>query len=231
MWENKKKAVTFSYDDGVGQDIRLSEIFNEYGLKCTFNINSGLIGTGASWTHKGGAVSTRQDLATLKKVYKGHEVAVHGYSHANLEKASYEEALKEIQCDKDQLEKWFETPMLGMAYAFGTYNPNVLDAVKDCGLHYARTVKSSLNFKLPEKPLELCATCHHDDEKLFELADTFLAAEPKEPMLFYIWGHSYEFDGNNNWDMIKKFCKKIAGHSDVYYCTNAQALLPAGEAL
>lgn len=41
MWNGKKKAVTFSFDDGVTQDIRLIEIFNKYGLKGTFNLNSG----------------------------------------------------------------------------------------------------------------------------------------------------------------------------------------------
>ena len=44
MWNNKKKAVTFSFDDGVTQDIRLIEILNKYGLKGTFNLNSGLLG-------------------------------------------------------------------------------------------------------------------------------------------------------------------------------------------
>ena len=40
----KLKAVTFSYDDGVTQDIRLIELLNKYGLKCTFNLNSELLG-------------------------------------------------------------------------------------------------------------------------------------------------------------------------------------------
>ena len=44
MWNGKKKAVTFSFDDGVTQDIRLIEIFNKYGLKGTFNLNSGFLG-------------------------------------------------------------------------------------------------------------------------------------------------------------------------------------------
>ena len=43
MWNGKKKAVTFSFDDGVTQDIRLIEILNKYGLKGTFNLNSGLM--------------------------------------------------------------------------------------------------------------------------------------------------------------------------------------------
>jgi len=34
-----KKAITFSFDDGVVQDIRLIELMNKYGLKSTFNLN------------------------------------------------------------------------------------------------------------------------------------------------------------------------------------------------
>ena len=33
MWNGKKKAVTFSYDDGVEQDRRLIALFNKYGMK------------------------------------------------------------------------------------------------------------------------------------------------------------------------------------------------------
>ena len=38
----KPKALTVSYDDGVRQDKRLIEILQKYGLKRTFNLNSGL---------------------------------------------------------------------------------------------------------------------------------------------------------------------------------------------
>jgi hypothetical protein len=40
MWNGKNKAFTFSFDDGVLQDIRAIEIMNKYGLKGTFNLNS-----------------------------------------------------------------------------------------------------------------------------------------------------------------------------------------------
>ena len=40
----KSRAFTLSYDDGVVQDRRLAEIFRKRGLKCTFNIGSGLFG-------------------------------------------------------------------------------------------------------------------------------------------------------------------------------------------
>ena len=38
----KHKALTLSYDDGKLQDRRLVALFNRYGIKGTFHINSGL---------------------------------------------------------------------------------------------------------------------------------------------------------------------------------------------
>ena len=40
------KAFTFSYADGVTQDERLIALFDRFGVKGTFNINSGLYGVG-----------------------------------------------------------------------------------------------------------------------------------------------------------------------------------------
>ena len=60
----KKKAVTFSYDDGVEQDIRLTELFRQYGAKATFNLNSGLDESG-SWNFKGAAYSLCPDAGSV----------------------------------------------------------------------------------------------------------------------------------------------------------------------
>ena len=36
----KTKALTMSYDDGRIHDLRLLDIFNKYGIKGTFHLNS-----------------------------------------------------------------------------------------------------------------------------------------------------------------------------------------------
>ena len=54
MWNGKNKAVTFSYDDGIEQDKRLVDIFNTYGLKCTFNLNSGIMNEKGNWVTQEG---------------------------------------------------------------------------------------------------------------------------------------------------------------------------------
>ena len=43
-----------------------------------------------------------------------------------------------------------------------------------------------------------------------------------EPQLFYLWGHSYEFDNNNNWCLIENFAEKMGGRDDIWYATNIE---------
>ena len=80
------KAITFSYDDGVEQDIRLVEIFDKNGIKGTFNINTGSFAEEGT-VYKPGVVHRRM---TKKQTYElfansSHEVAVHTLNHPFLE--------------------------------------------------------------------------------------------------------------------------------------------------
>ncbi|MNI91634.1 hypothetical protein D3C73_1493290 [compost metagenome] len=38
----------------------------------------------------------------------------------------------------------------------------------------------------------------------------------------YVWGHSYEFDNDNNWEIIEQFCEYAGGHDDIWYATNME---------
>lgn len=38
------RAVTLSFDDGYTDDRKMVKILNDYGMRCTFNLNSGNIG-------------------------------------------------------------------------------------------------------------------------------------------------------------------------------------------
>lgn len=40
--------------------------------------------------------------------------------------------------------------------------------------------------------------------------------------MFYLWGHSYEFDNDDNWDIIEKFAAYVGGRNDVWYATNIE---------
>jgi peptidoglycan/xylan/chitin deacetylase (PgdA/CDA1 family) len=219
----KMKALTFSYDDGVEQDRRLVELFNKNNLKCTFNLNSGLQSGASHWEYNGTAIR-RMNVQGLKELYRGHEIAIHGLTHPRLEQQSTETILNEIVQDKINLERIFDCHIRGMAYPNGTYDDRVIKILKDLNVKYARTVECTEDFYIGQNLLELKPTCHHNSPKLMKLAEEFVNMKPTKPTIFYIWGHSYEFDVDNNWDMMERFCAFVSNRDDIYYGTNYQVL-------
>ncbi len=225
-WRSKyKKAVTFSYDDGVLQDKRLIEMFNRYGLKCTFNLNTGLDYNHGTWSYNGIFDVHRFNLEEARKLYHGHEIAVHGQKHLCLTELSQESLHTELSEDIKEIKRIFGTEPSGMAYAYGAYNDEVVSELRKLNIKYGRTVESCYNFDEQDDLLRFHPTCHHDDDRLFELAERFLNLNPNIPQIFYIWGHSYEFDGKDNWSRFEDFCKLISGRDDIFYGTNKQVLL------
>lgn len=220
-----KKAVTFSYDDGIEQDRRLVEIFNKYGMKCTFNLNTGIQSETSCFDIEDVHIK-RMNQSEIGDLYKGHEIAVHGLTHAGPPELTDEELVEEFLTDAKNMERIYGTYPVGMAYAYGAYSERVVEYLRSIGIKYGRTVGATHSFTLPENPMLLEATCHHNDEQLFALAQEFLDAEPKdgELLLFYIWGHSYEFDVNKNWDRMEKLCEMLSGRDDIFYGTNAECL-------
>lgn len=221
-----RKALTFSYDDGIEQDRKLVEIFNKYGMKATFNLNTG-IQTPESNFEIEGVYINRMKQEGLEELYRGHEIATHGLTHAAPTGMTKEQLDKEFLTDMSNIERIYGTYPVGMAYAYGCVDDEVVKYLKSIGIKYGRTVEASHSFEIPKEPLKLKATCHHDDDMLFELAEKFLKAEQEEneQMLFYVWGHSYEFDVNNNWDRIEEFCKMMSGKADIFYGTNRECLV------
>jgi len=218
------KVLTFSYDDGVQYDERLMEIFLRYGMRCTWNLNSGLMEEEKGW-QSGAAWIHRMKPERMAKLYRDHEIATHMVTHPDPTKLNNEELRREILDDVKALETLFKRPVVGMAYPFGRYNDQVVEVVRECGIRYSRTVQSTCDFKRPSDLLRLNPTCHHNDAELFALAEAFLKAPQEEDLLFYVWGHSYEFEADQNWERIEEFCKLMTGRAEINYMTNAEALL------
>ncbi len=220
----KRKALTLSYDDGVEQDVRLIDIMQKHGLKGTFNISSGLYAA-EDTVYPAGQVHRRMTERAATALYadSGMEIAVHGLTHPHLENLTREAATYEIIRDRDNLERRFGRVVRGMAYPYGTTSDAVVDALKSCGIAYSRTTVSTGDFALPVDWLRMPATCHHKDPRLMELAETFVEKTPRgAPWLFYLWGHSYEFEEKDNWRVIEDFAAYIGGRGDVWYATNIE---------
>ena len=151
-------------------------------------------------------------------------MALHSYTHPFLEQLPAGNAAWEIIRDRETLEEMFGTIVRGMAYPMGTYDDDVVQTLRQCGVVYSRTTKSTHDFALPADWLCWHPTCHHREKELEELCDRFLNLQIgfRGPRLFYLWGHSYEFDLRDNWDVIETFCEKMGGREDIWYATNME---------
>ncbi len=211
----KLKAVTLSYDDGQRYDRKMVEIMDKYGIKGTFNLNS--------YTDE--KHIQPEEYNTL---YKNHEIAIHGREHVSGSRISDDVFAYDIISNRKFLEEKTGKIIKGMAYANGTYDDRVVEALKSLGVKYSRTTKSTMNFELPENWLTLHPTCHHRNAE--ELIDNFLALDESSdykwrmftPKMLYIWGHSYEFERENNWDLLERICEKLGGRENLWYATNVE---------
>ena len=228
MWNGKKKAITFSYDDAVTQDIRLIEILDKYGIKATFNLNSELLGMDGKLIREGKEINhTKIPASELAKIYKNHEVAAHTLTHPHLPPLPDDEVIRQVERDRLNLSDIVGYEVVGMAYPGGGMNNNdrVARLIKShTGIKYARTISLGYSFLPQEDLYRYKPTAFHLDFKNnYSLARDFF--EREEEGVFYIWGHSYEFDINNTWGEFEDFCKYVSGRDDIFYGTNKEILL------
>ena len=221
----KSKALTLSYDDGVEQDLRLVKIMDKHGLKGTFNVCSGLFSTeGTTYPPEQirGRVISASQIKELSERY-GNEIAIHTLEHLHLKQFPSATAVYQIIEDRRRLEKLLGCAIRGLVLPFGEVTDDIVQIAKNSGICYMRDTKSTEDFWLPTDWLRFSPTCHHCNPRLMELADEFLALKAqKNPRLFYLWGHSYEFDEKDNWEVIEAFAEKMGGNESIWYATNIQ---------
>ena len=231
MFQGKMKAVTFSYDDGVTQDQRLIRLFDKYGLKCTFNLNSGLLGKPGSLIREDVTVAhVKPRACEVRAIYEGHEIAAHTLTHPALSSLPDEDVVREVEEDRLALSELAGYEVVGMAYPGGTHvmNEHVADLIRTrTGIRYARTTTSTHSFDLQSDLIIFNPTVYHHVEwdALFELGERFVSLKPDKPQIYYIWGHAYEFDIHGDWERFEEFCRLISGRGDIFYGTNREVLL------
>ena len=230
MWNGKKKAVTFSFDDGVTQDIRLIEILNKYGLKATFNINSSLLGLKGELSPGGKKVTHNKVNPTdVKQIYAGHEIAVHTLTHPFLPSLDDDTVAYQVEMDRRALSELAGYEIVGMAYPCGGQNNDdrVASVIKErTGVKYSRTITSTGSFAPQENLHRFNPTVYYIAPELDKTVNDFLALDTDTPQLLYIWGHSYEMDADLiTWEHFEEVCKKLSGKSDIFYGTNKEVLL------
>ena len=226
--EGKSKTVTLSYDDGCVQDKRFSDVITACGMKCTFNLMSDEL--------KAGKRLTGEDVNEYI-LSRGHEVVVHGYFHRAEGALRPIEGIRDVLDCRMELERKYGRIIRGMAYpdtgvsilSNGATYASVKNYLTELDIVYARTGGNHNRFYLPEDWHRWEPNAHHNNKKLFEYIDEFLKIDlSKEyralrmPRLFYMWGHSYEFDTDNNWERLDDICARLSGKEDIWYATNIE---------
>ncbi len=219
--EGKTKAVTFSYDDGTVHDKRFSDTITPYGIKCTFNLCKG------GWD---------KEDADKYMFSRGHEISIHGYNHRGMDTLRPTEMIQEVLNCKMALEENYGRLIRGYAYpdrairrdAHPDMYKTVRSIFEELDIAYCRTLGApNEGFFLPQDWYNWLPTCHHGRaleyvDKFLEIDVSSLYIARREPLLFYMWGHSYEFNNNNNWEHLEKICEKLGNRDDIWYATNME---------
>jgi len=228
------KALSFSYDDGWAEDIRLADTLTKYGLRGTFNFHNDELKK-----LNGNTALTKEEVFE-HILNPGHEVAVHGAFHRAEGQQIALDGIQDVLFNRLELEEKYDRIVRGMAYpdtgirrfANGATYENIKRYLTDLGIAYARTLGGDNDeFMLPTDWHAWMPTAHHNNPKLFEYVDKFLKFDvcsndtypsKRTPLMFLLWGHSFEFKQNDGWNILEKFCEKMSDRDDIWYATNIE---------
>lgn len=240
----KKRAVTLSFDDGCGEDLKMLEIFNKYGLKVTLNVMSKCCNT-PRFAKEAGDKRVWCGSEEMKKTYAGCEIAGHSCYHKNSNNLNDEEYAAEVLEDIPALRDAFGQSVIGYVSPFGIYDDRIFPLLEKCGVLFHRTVfyqegkpfDKKTAFSLPEDFKVWQSGPHfayfHRPEG-DEYLKAFFESEEELPCL-YIWGHSFELvqiecynykerweDLTERWEFLEELCRKISGKEDAWYAVNGE---------
>ena len=223
--EGKPKAMTFSYDDGVVEDIKLIELMKKYGIKATFNYNTSHFGEydpDDTLVVPEGHLTAEQ----LEEIAKDpqFEIACHGHTHPYYARLPQATATNDLLTNRKELEKITGKLVRGFAYpSVSEFNDVSESALKASGIVYARLAQNKIqNFEIPENWYRWTPSCHHKDAiPLYKKFEEHYYPLSK-PLVMYVWGHSFEFGRENHWELIEELFKLCHRNPDIWFATNME---------
>ncbi|MBR4081740.1 MAG: polysaccharide deacetylase family protein [Clostridia bacterium] len=219
----KRKAFSVTYDDGVEQDVRFVDMLNRYGMKGTFNLNSGLMAQGFAWTHESGRIVKRLKPEIAASLYAGHEVASHTLTHPYMHELPREAIFRELSADKANLEMLFGREIRGFAVPFDYYSELIADCVREAGFAYARISEESGDFALRDDAYHWRATVFHCCAGLEDIVRRFTETD-EELACLQIVGHAYDLDVEDRWDVMERVFANISRQNDILPMTTGELI-------
>lgn len=195
------------WDDGVVDDIRLTELLRRYGATATFSLNPGLyhITRTFGWNH-GSKEVWRLGIHELVSIYDGFDIASHSLTHPNLTEVPSDVLHREVNASRMMLEDLFQHSIEGFCYPFDACNDSVKHAVRDAGYRFARGNRQGHNDFPPADPFAFHPDCHFLSDNFWILYET----AKQNSTVFFFWGHSYELINDDMWKHFERTLEKIS---------------------
>lgn len=200
-----EKIFLFSFDDGTVWDPRLLELLNKYGIKGTFNLNSGL--EDFVWYYEDRFPIRRQKLAETVELYRGHEVASHTLTHPWLNTLTPPQLSREVGADCAALKEIFGLEDIGFGVPFTACGEREIHIIRKF-VRYIRLSAFSDSFALPPDPYHIPIHGLYNDPDIREKLARF--AESDLPVsVFVMAGHSYELEVLEHWQYMEELLEYI----------------------
>jgi len=235
-----KIFFTTSWDDGSIYDIKLSKMLLNYNIKGTFYIPL-----------KNDQIPKILSREEIKLISDTFEIGGHTFNHTILTKVSLERAREEIKSCKNALEDIIGKEIKAFCFPRGKYTQTLVDITKEYGFIYGRTVmplriKKVVDVRrgLMHTSLQVYPHNHYtywisilkgNKEGLYNyfrvvnvvsdwvrLAEMLLENSSKIGIAFHLWGHSWEIEKYNLWEILEQFLKYVNKRNNVIFCTNTE---------
>lgn len=196
-----------SFDDGTIYDRRFVTLLNQYHLKGTFNLNSGL--EDFVWYYENRFPIRRQVLSETVEQYRGHEIASHSLHHPWLNTLTPPQISREIGEDCEALKKLFGLEEIGFGVPFTACDEREIKLIRKF-VRYIRLSEFADSFVLPKDPYHIPIHALYNDDDIREKIRQF-AECGLDNALFVMAGHSYELEVLNHWEYMEDLLQFITG--------------------
>ncbi len=191
----REKIFLISFDDGCIWDPKLLKLLDQYGMKGTFNLNSGL--QDFVWDYNGTPV-IRQKLSEIGDSYFGHEIASHSLTHPWLTSLTPPQLSREVGEDCRVLKKTFGLENIGFAVPFTACGEREIRLIRKY-VSYIRLSQEAQTFALPADPWHIPIHGLYNQPDIRERIADFAECDLPQAM-FCLAGHSYELELNGDWE-------------------------------
>lgn len=199
------KYFILSFDDGTIYDGRFIELLNQYGIPCTFNLNSGL--EDFVWSYEDRFPIHRQKLDGTQEQYREHEVASHSVHHHLMTALTAPQVAGEVEEDCKRLKQLYGMEEIGFGTPFDQLGEREIRIIQKF-VRYIRIPQGVESFELPEDPYHIPIHALFNQPDIRERIAAF-AENELEDSVFVVAGHSYDCEVLGLWEYMEELLQYI----------------------